>query len=78
MKQTSSSGKEAAWGRPDPEVRAMTVPQVARAYHVSAATIWRGIAAGRIKTIRPSGNPHGRRLVLLSSLEQDPKEMETA
>jgi hypothetical protein len=74
MKQTAKRGSSA----PDLTVRGMTIPQVERAYNVSRASIWRGIQSGRIKIIRPSGNPRGRAIVLLSSLEQDPQEMETA
>jgi hypothetical protein len=58
------------WTGPDPETRAMPIKEVARTYHISVATIWRGISSGRIKTIVPSGRPGGRRLVLLSSLEE--------
>jgi hypothetical protein len=57
--------------RSTPELRALPIAEFCAVYHTSPATVWRGIAAGRIKTINLSGKPGGKRLVLLSSIEQE-------
>jgi hypothetical protein len=55
---------------PDPDVRALPISEFCRAYRVSPATVWRAIAAGRLKTVTISPKPHAKRLILLSSVEQ--------
>jgi hypothetical protein len=63
------TGKKSPWTGPDPEVRAMPISEFCRAYRVSPATVWRAIAAGKLKTITISPKPHAKRLILLSTVE---------
>ncbi len=55
----------------DRRPRALPIAEFCDAYHTSPATVWRGIAAGRIKTITLSGRPNAKRYVLLDSIEQE-------
>ena len=72
MKQTTAqgdTGRKSPSDGPNPNVRALPIKEFCEAYGVSAASVWRAIAAGRLRTITVSNRPHGKRLILLSSVE---------
>jgi hypothetical protein len=66
----SNPGARAAPVRVGPTIRALPIKEFCEVYGVSATSVWRAIAAGRLKTITISDKPHGKRLILLSSVEE--------
>jgi hypothetical protein len=63
------TGRKSPWAGPDPNVRALPISEFCKAYRVSPATVWRALKAGRLRSISISDKPHGKRLILLSSVE---------
>jgi hypothetical protein len=64
------AGRRSPWAGPDPMIRALTITEFCQAYRTSPSTVWRSIKDGRLKSITVSSKPHGKRLILLSSVEK--------